>query len=78
VEEYRSEGTLTADQLAEALDALFPLWEIWRIYRAVGGILWCARLKTEIKQVINEGTAERLAGKMYRYEVSHGLDESKH
>jgi hypothetical protein len=55
----------TADQAVAALRERWPDWQIWYVPRAIGGLLWCARLHSDHKTVINaespEGLEEHLA-----------------
>ena len=57
----------TADQAVAALRERWPGWQIWYVPRAIGGLLWCARLHSDHKTVINaespEWLEEQLAGR---------------
>jgi hypothetical protein len=57
----------TADQAVAALRERWPDWQIWYVPRAIGGLLWCARLHSDHKTVINaespEELEEQLAGR---------------
>jgi hypothetical protein len=57
----------TADQAVAALRERWPDWQIWYVPRAIGGLLWCARLHSDHKTVINaespEWLEEQLAGR---------------
>ena len=57
----------TADQAVAALRERWPEWQIWYVPRAIGGLLWCARLHSDHKTVINaespEELEEQLAGR---------------
>jgi hypothetical protein len=50
-----------------ALRERWPAWQIWYVPRAIGGLLWCARLHSDHKTVINaespEELEEQLAGR---------------
>ena len=50
----------TADQAVAALRERWPDWQIWYVPRAIGGLLWCARLHRDHKTVINAESPEEL------------------
>ena len=50
----------TADQTVAALRECWPDWQIWYVPRAIGGLLWCARLHSDHKTVINADTPDEL------------------
>ena len=50
----------TADQAVAALRERWPEWQIWYVPRAIGGLLWCARLHSDHKTVINAESPEEL------------------
>jgi hypothetical protein len=50
----------TADQAVAALRERWPDWQIWYVPRAIGGLLWCARLHSDHKTVINAESPEEL------------------
>lgn len=50
----------TADQAVTALRERWPDWQIWYVPRAIGGLLWCARLHSDHKTVINAESPEEL------------------
>jgi hypothetical protein len=50
----------TADQAVAALRERWPDWQIWYVPRAIGGLLWCARLHSDHKMVINAESPDEL------------------
>src|SRR5262245_33281062 len=50
----------TADQAVAALRERWPEWQIWYVPRAIGGLLWCARLHSDHKMVINAESPDEL------------------
>ena len=50
----------TADQTVAALRECWPDWQIWYVPRAIGGLLWCARLHSDHKMVINAESPDEL------------------
>ena len=50
----------TADQAVAALRERWPDWQIWYVPRAIGGLLWCARLHNDHKTVINAESPDEL------------------
>ena len=50
----------TADQAVAALRERWPDWQIWYVPRAIGGLLWCARLHRDHKTVINAESPDEL------------------
>ena len=49
---------------AETLTAFrgrWPDWEIWYVPRAIGGFIWCARLHSNHKVILNAGSPAELA-----------------
>ena len=50
----------TADQAVAALRERWPEWQIWYVPRAISGLLWCARLHSDHKTVINAESPEEL------------------
>jgi hypothetical protein len=48
------------DDILDNLRDKYPEWEIWYIVKAVGGEIWCARLKNNHKALINTDTSEEL------------------
>jgi hypothetical protein len=47
-------------EAAERLQAEHPAWQIWVVYRAVGGVVWCARRRDGEGKVINEDSPTAL------------------
>jgi hypothetical protein len=50
----------TADEAVAALRERWPDWQIWYVPRAIGGLLWCARLHSDHKTVINAESPDEL------------------
>src|SRR6516225_12133519 len=50
----------TADQAVAALRERWPDWQIWYVPRAIGGLLWCARLHSDHKTLINAQSPDEL------------------
>lgn len=42
------------------LEREYPDWQVWVVPRAAGGNLWCARLWTDHRHVLNEDSAVEL------------------
>jgi hypothetical protein len=49
-----------ADRARAALRERWPAWEIWYVPRAIGGLLWCARLHSDHKTVIKAQSPNEL------------------
>jgi hypothetical protein len=49
------------DEALARLRADWPQWQLWVVYRAVGGVLWCARRWDGTGPVLNEDSAGELA-----------------
>ena len=50
----------SADRARAALREHWPHWEIWYVPRAIGGLLWCARLHSDHKTLINAESPDEL------------------
>ena len=50
----------SADRARAALRERWPDWEIWYVPRAIGGLLWCARLHSDHKALINAQSPDEL------------------
>jgi hypothetical protein len=50
----------TADRARAALRERWPDWEVWYVPRAIGGLIWCARLRSDHKTVINAQSPDEL------------------
>ena len=50
----------TPDRAVAALRERWPDWQIWYVPRAIGGLLWCARLHRDHKTVINAESPDEL------------------
>jgi hypothetical protein len=49
------------DKAVERLEAAHPEWDVWVVYRAVGGVVWCARRRDGEGKVINEDSPTALS-----------------
>jgi hypothetical protein len=49
------------DKAVERLEAAHPEWHIWVVYKAVGGVVWCARRRDGEGKIINEDSPTALA-----------------
>jgi hypothetical protein len=50
----------SADRARAALRKRWPDWEIWYVPRAIGGLLWCARLDSDHKTLIKAESPDEL------------------
>ena len=50
----------SADRARAGLRERWPDWEIWYVPRAIGGLLWCARLHSDHKTMINAESPDEL------------------
>jgi len=56
---------MAANAIHEAvakLEAAWPAWQIWTVFRAVGGVIWCARRRDDEGRVLNADSPDELAG----------------
>jgi hypothetical protein len=49
------------DEALARLRADWPQWQLWVVYRAIGGLVWCARRWDGTGPVLNEDSAGELA-----------------
>ena len=49
-------------EIVAELEHDWPKWQVWVVYRAVGGIIWCARRWDDEKRVLNADSADELDG----------------
>jgi hypothetical protein len=48
-------------EAVERLQAEHPAWQIWVVYKAVGGVVWCARRRDGEGRPINEDSPAALS-----------------
>jgi hypothetical protein len=48
------------DAIVARLEADWPDWQIWVIYKAIGGVIWCARRWDDERNVLNADSADEL------------------
>jgi hypothetical protein len=49
------------EEFIAKLRAGFPDWEFWVVHRATDGPVWCARLRSDRKAVLNGYSPDELA-----------------
>ncbi len=51
---------MTERETLAKLGADYPLWQVWTVHRVVGGTVWCAKLWSDDKVVINAESPDEL------------------